>query len=226
MKNIKLILGLILLLITIGCEKLWDPSTCKDIDGNIYKTVQIGDQTWMAENLRTTTLTTGISIPENKYIWTAEVPYYCRVANSSLSGEILYNWHTVKTEKICPIGWHVPTDEDWLTLEMFMGMSWEEASRIGWRGSDQGTKLKATYSWSWGKNGTDDYGFSATAPGYKFATSGNFEHIGEQAEFWTANADRDPMLAMRRGLIGNSEKIYRNITYRNNGCSIRCVKND
>lgn len=207
----------------ISCEKIPDPG-CVDIDGNIYKTVQIGSQVWMAENLRTTRLNDGTPIPENIHTWTAEKPYYCYLGNNSKSIEILYNWHTVSTNRLCPKGWDVPTDYDWIELERFVGMSLDQANDIGWRGNNEAVKLKSTYSWEWGNNGTDEYGFNATAVGYKYATTGNFEHIGNQVQYWTSTPDINEY-AIRRS-FSDSEKIYRGGTYRNNGFSVRCIKNE
>ena len=91
-------------------------STVTDIDGNVYKTVKIGNQVWMAENLRTTKLNDGQPIPlvtENKE-WSYRTTLgYCwyendEAANNNIYGA-LYNWYTIETGKVCPKGWHVPT---------------------------------------------------------------------------------------------------------------------
>jgi uncharacterized protein (TIGR02145 family) len=210
----------------MGCEKPTNLPLCMDTEGNEYKTVQIGDQIWMAENLRSRYLNDGTPIPENRNMWTLSKPYYCFVNNNTKSREIFYNWHVVNTDKICPIGWHVPNDNEWKELELHIGMNKEQVNTYAWRGIDEASKLKATYSWSWGKNGTDDYGFTAIATGYKYASTGYFERLGEQTEFWATNEDENNIYAMRRSITAYDTRIYRGYTYKNNGCSIRCIKNN
>ena len=74
----------------------------------------------------------------------------------------LYNGYAVDDARgLCPSGWHVPTDEEWMALEMELGMSESEANSTGWRGTDEGTQLRSTYGWYEGGNGADNFGFSA-----------------------------------------------------------------
>jgi uncharacterized protein (TIGR02145 family) len=99
----------------------------KDIDGNSYSPVVSGNQVWRGENLRTTHLTDGTPIPikTNPAEWkTLETPGCCwyenNEANKNIYG-VIYNWHTVNTGKLCPTGWHVPSDADWTTLTTYLG---------------------------------------------------------------------------------------------------------
>jgi uncharacterized protein (TIGR02145 family) len=99
-----------------------------DIDGNIYKTIQIGSQLWMAENLKTTRLNDGTIIPEvtDNYDWgTLATPGYSWYLNDAASYKAtygaLYNWYAVATNNLCPIGWHVPTETDFNTLTGYLG---------------------------------------------------------------------------------------------------------
>ena len=114
-----------------GCGK----NAVKDIDGNKYKTIKIGTQIWMAENLKTTHFNDGTSIVQiDKYDdWKGLIsPAYCWYANDSTNKEVygaLYNWYAVNTKKLCPKGWHVPTDEEWKQLEICLGMSQELANQ-------------------------------------------------------------------------------------------------
>jgi uncharacterized protein (TIGR02145 family) len=153
-----------------------------DIDGNVYKTIQIGTQTWMAENLKTTRYNDGSGIPnvmDNSKWVTLKTGAYRWYNNDrdtykNLYGA-LYNWYTVKTGKLCPTGWHVPGDGDWKQLEMALGMtieeanSWGETFGIEGRGTDQGTQMKATSGWiPWegrGGNGNNTSGFTALPAG-------------------------------------------------------------
>jgi len=98
--------------------------TVKDVDGNEYRTVIIGSQTWMIENLRTTRYADSTAIPmvSDSASWrNLLTPGYCWYNNDSTTNKnefgALYNWYTVDTGKLPPRGWHVPTEEDWTTLE-------------------------------------------------------------------------------------------------------------
>jgi hypothetical protein len=119
-------LGLILLGISLKAQ------TVQDIDGNVYRTVIIGEQTWMAENLKTTKYNDGTDIPivtdgtwddlsTGAYCWYDDTP-----DNKDTYGA-LYNWNTVNTGKLCPVGWHVPTEEEWEVLHKYLNMSIPEA---------------------------------------------------------------------------------------------------
>ncbi|MDR9365980.1 MAG: FISUMP domain-containing protein, partial [Balneolaceae bacterium] len=116
-----------------------------DIDGNGYKTVTIGEQEWMAQNLRTTRYANGDEIPnvtdqeEWDNLTTGAWSYYDNdEIHNNLHGK-LYNWYAVDDPlNICPGGWHVSTDEDWIEMEIFLGMPEEEAyDFIGYRGVDE-----------------------------------------------------------------------------------------
>jgi len=124
-------------------------------DGKTYKYVYIGNQIWMAENLRYET-------PNSKC-------YDNDLNNCEIYGR-LYNWNTAKT--VCPSGWHLPGEDEWIILRGF----------VGW--SDAGMKLKANDS-LW--NGTDDFGFTALPGGYCFDK--NFERIEKETNFWTITED-------------------------------------
>lgn len=140
-----------------------------DIDGNIYKTVEIGTQTWMAENLKTTKLNDGTNIPEetNGTSWQSlTTPGYCWYNNDINNKNIyggLYNWYATSTNKLCPSGWHVPSDNEWKTLESFLGGA-----------SVAGKKLKeiGTNHWTSPNTGTDEVGFTALPGGFRHNTTG------------------------------------------------------
>ena len=110
--------------------------TVTDIDGNTYKTVKIGDQWWIAENLRTTKYNDGTSIPHvtDSSEWnTLTTPGYCYYNNTNNADSIrkfgaLYNWYTINTKKLAPAGWHVPSDSEWKVLEEYLianGYNWD-----------------------------------------------------------------------------------------------------
>ncbi|MEN8155508.1 MAG: fibrobacter succinogenes major paralogous domain-containing protein, partial [Bacteroidota bacterium] len=159
-----------------------------DIEGNVYKTVQIGTQWWMAENLKVTQYTNGDAIPHltGATEWANTTGgAYCYYENKTGFADTygnLYNWHTVADARgVCPQGWHIPSDEEWITLEMHLGMSRSEADRIStWRGTDQGDQLK---SGSFGGNNSS--GFSVLGTGYR-DPEGVYKAMGTDSDYWTS----------------------------------------
>ena len=106
----------------------WDGSNITDYDGNSYNTVQIGNQVWLAENLKVKHYSDGESIPlvTNSGSWAAlSTPGYCWYNNNEAAYKntygAIYNWYTVNTGKLCPSGWHVPSHTEWTTLTSFRG---------------------------------------------------------------------------------------------------------
>lgn len=194
-----------------------------DQDGNAYKTVTIGTQTWMAENLRTTKYNDGTAIPnitDNSEWGTLKTGGYCNYNNTTSVDTIatygrLYNWHAVNTGKLAPAGWHVPTDAEWKTLIDYLG------------GKDiAGEKLRESGKKHWDDSpyvgGINEYGFTSL-PGGSRHWNGTFEYIGSQGYWWSAteyNADR----AWLQNDYFNDTDIYRTYYYKEMGYSVRCVK--
>ncbi len=188
------IFGIVLLVVN-GCKKEDNaPSNIiKDIDGNVYNTVTIGTQVWMLENLKTTKFNDNTDIPlvTDTVEWAAlSTPAYCCYNNddSVLKATYgsLYNAYTVNAGKLCPTGWHVPTDEEWKVLEMYLGMTHIEADNLDGRGADQGIKLKSTSGWNSGGNGTNTSGFTALPGGFR-NINGEFYGIGRFGYWWSAS---------------------------------------
>jgi len=150
-----------------------DITTVTDIDGNVYKTVKIGDQWWMAENLKVRHYRNGDPIPHeiNNVEWimltTGAYCYYDNDSSHAADYGALYNWYTVSDfRNIAPEGWHVPTDEEWKELEMALGISQEYADSTEWRGTNEGGKLKETGTTHWNspnEGATNESGFTARA---------------------------------------------------------------
>ena len=93
---------------------------------------------------------------------------------------VLYNWPAVMTEDICPSGWHIPSDEEWQTMEMSLGMSSAVANETSWRGSPVANYMKATSGWIDGGNGSNSSGFTALPGGINMNTgSSNFNNYGD-----------------------------------------------
>ena len=220
--------------------------TCGDpvsYHGYDYTTVQIGEQCWFAENLRTEHYANGDAIPANLSYgeWgsttSGAVAVYgedagcddfspdgdaCDSAWSLNEYGRLYNWYTVDDDReLCPTGWHVPTDGEWMTLEMELGMSESEANSEGWRGTDQGLQMKTTYGWFSGGNGSNSSGFSGL-PGGSRNTDGNFYFAGYYARWWSCTSSGSG--AWTRGFDHNRYDFRRNVKHSRYGFSVRCIK--
>ena len=192
-----------------------------DIDGNIYKTVQIGNQIWMAENLRVSKYQNGDLIPnvkEEEEWKTLKNSGCCNcendAANNSKYGK-LYNWFAVNDKRgLAPKGWHVPSDEEWEVLIEFLG------------GNDiAGSELKEAGNGSWiklNKNATNKSGFSALPGGYRYF-DGTFGSVGSYGNWWTASDGRTSY-AWYRNMGFDISKVNRCIDYRQSGFSVRCVR--
>ena len=195
--------------------------------GYDYETVQIGEQCWFAENLRNEHYANGDLIPgdltESEWSITSEgaqAIYNNDESNLADYGR-LYNWYAVDDSRgLCPSGWHVPTDGEFMTLEMELGMSESEASGTGWRGTDQGTQMKSSPSDDPSWDGTNTSGFSGLAVGWR-SHSGLYGYEGTAEDFWSASA-------FGAGgwyrVLGNANGVDRNSYFQRGGFSVRCVR--
>lgn len=210
-----------------------DCGTVTDINGNVYLTVRIGNQVWMAENLKVTHYCNGDLIPNitDRDTWSAlTTGAYCNYNNNG--GHVatygrLYNWFAVNDSRnIAPEGWHVPTDTEWKQLEMYLGMSQADADATNWwlRGTDEGGKLKeaGTTHWEGPNPATNESGFTALPGGYR-SRYGNYYYKNMYAHFWTS-AEYDSIDAWRRCLSFNNSLVYRGYFNKQSGFSVRCVK--
>ena len=202
--------------------------TTVSFDGYNYDLVAIGDQCWFAENLRNEHYANGDEIPGelSNSEWGnttegAQAVYNNDASNLSDYGR-LYNWYAVDDARgLCPSGWHVPTDGEFMTLEMELGMSESEANGSGWRGTDQGTQMKSSASDSPSWNGTNSSGFSGLAGGYR-NSNGAFLSEGDIGYFWSASAYGAN--AWFRFLDGGDTEVFRFYNYQRYGFSVRCVR--
>jgi len=229
------LLGIILLLHIISCEK--DPTSSKDktlidIDGNVYQIVKIGDQLWISENLKVTHYRNGEEIPQitDDTEWSSvTISAYCNYNNNEDNSDIygiLYNWYAVNDSRnIAPEGWHVPSDEEWRELEMYLGMSRSQADSTGWRGTDEAGKIKevGTKYWRTPNTGaTNISGFSVLSSGYR-SGYGPFDGINICTFFWTSSeGSRD--YSWGRMLCYNHSDIGRYHVKKQYGSSVRLVK--
>lgn len=205
-----------------------------DIEGNIYKTVAIGSQVWMAENLRTVRFNDNTdinNITDNAAWITTTAPAYSWYNNNNANKDVygtLYNWYAVNTAKLCPTGWHVPADSEYNTLEMHLGLSSTEVHIYGFRGTDQGTQIKSTSTWAENGNGTNSSGFNALGAGYRQWITGEFYGSGTFTYFWSSTDDGingHPEVAWYRRLNNTDARIYKGTTIKVGGKYIRCIKN-
>ena len=189
-----------------------------DIDGNIYKTILIGTQTWMAENLKTTSYNDGTVIPfvPGESAWTdLSTPGYCWYNNDSVSYGAIYNWYAAGNNNLCPTGWHVPSDAEWTTLSTFLGGE-----------SIAGDKLKETGTTHWltsNNNSSNQTGFTALPGGYRSysASYGNIKRYG----YWWSSTEASSTDAFCRYIFYSFDNLGRNTSSKNSGFSIRCIKN-
>lgn len=226
-----LVLVTMILLMATGCKKTDEPETVTDIDGNVYETVAIGTQTWMAENLKTTKFKDGsvISNVDNVTEWiTLTTPGMCWYDNNPANKEIyggMYNWYAASNSKLCPTGWHVPSDNEWKQLEIYIGMTQAEADETGFRGIDEGGKLKEEGTTHWEApniGATNETGFTGLPGGY-LNKYGSFGYMGKEVYWWSSTAQSDTD-GWERGLVTNASTIDRIGSKKIDGFYIRCIK--
>jgi uncharacterized protein (TIGR02145 family) len=212
-------------------NQVWFTTSAADIDGNIYPTVVIGTQIWMQSDLKTTRLNDNTPIPNvpDPGLWAAATsPAYSWYGNNATYGNtygILYNWYTVETGKLCPSGWHVPTDAEFKTLEIYLGMTQGDADITGWRGINQGTQLKFTSTWT-PSTGTNSSGFRALGGGYRFGMDGSFNDLNVVGYWWSSSLHwGDATKALYRRLDSNEPRVYREGVNKAGGKFVRCLKN-
>jgi uncharacterized protein (TIGR02145 family) len=222
-------------------------SIVTDIDKNTYKTIQIGNQIWMAENLRTTKYKNGASIhkiinsakfSENTEWKYCTTPAYCWYSNDSVTYSktygALYNWYTVDTEYLCPAGWHVPTDDEWTKMEDYL-----IAEGYNYDGSTTDYKyakaLASTTSWNSstvvGAIGNTDFsakrnitGFNALAGGFCQEGSGQYSYLGTTG-YWWSSSKRFIDYSIYRSLSYDSYSVFMLYRTKQSGFSVRCVRN-
>jgi uncharacterized protein (TIGR02145 family) len=186
-------------------------------DGKTYKTITIGSQTWMAENLNIGARINGSANQTNNGI-VEKYAYNDNDSNVNIYGA-LYQWDEAmgydtipSAQGICPSGWHLPTDAEWKTLEMALGMTQSGADSTEWRGTDQGTKLK--------EGGSS--GFQALLSGYR-GGDGSFYDLGSYADFWSSS-QCGASTAWRRYLASGDAGVNRGSNRKVLGFCVRCVK--
>ena len=191
-------------------------------DGETYRWVRIGNQVWMAENLRyasgkyVTSNSEWGDLRDNNYD-----AAYCWYDNNEVYKQkygALYTYAAAK--KACPDGCHLPSDAEWRQLEMHLGMSEREANSTGWRGTNEGTKLKSKSGWN--NNGTDNYGFTALPGGYRYYI-GSFSGVGYGGRWWSST-EVDSNYVYILGLYYDHADVGRRYYDKSDGFSVRCLR--
>jgi uncharacterized protein (TIGR02145 family) len=190
-----------------------------DINGNTYETVIIGKQEWMAENLKVNKYNNGTSIPnitDANHWENFTKGAWCNYNNNS-QNEIkygkLYNWHAVNTHKLCPKGWHVPTDIDWNILTDYL-------AAIGYEGK-QGNALKAKSDWFKYGIESDIFGFKGL-PGGRYYNG--YYYAAEGSGFWWSSSKYNRDRAWIRFMYYYHDGVHRSDYDMSNGLSVRCLR--
>jgi len=218
--------------------------TMSDMDGNTYRTITIGTQTWMAENLRVTRYSNGDEIPyitNDLYLKSGALCTYNNTTNIDTITKYgrLYNWYAVTdNRKISPNGWHVPTYAEWSVLTKYLrtiyGISGDYktgsnddlvyeslASTMYWK-----TDIDQNGGFGSYLSGNNESGFSALPSGYFHGGSGSnhFAEIGESCRWWSTTANNLSLDAEIYRLSLNNKVIYHNDMSKNYGYSVRLIK--
>ena len=189
-----------------------------EYQGYDYQMVQIGGQCWFAENLRSENYENGEAIPEvtDNEAWSglisgARCNYDNDASNAATYGR-LYNWYAVEDPRgLCPSGWHVPTDEEWMVMVDLLGGE-----------AVAGVQMKTTYGWNNGGNGTNTSGFSGLPGGYR-RPDGLFSVSGIRGLWWTSSP-MDLSYALWRRLSNGNDIVDGGGSMFIDGYSIRCIQ--
>jgi uncharacterized protein (TIGR02145 family) len=189
-----------------------------DNDWNSYKVIKIGNQLWMAENLKTTKFNDGTKIPvvSNYKEWSSLMsPGYCLYNNNAGKYKtkygVLYNGYTVSTGKLCPLGWHVPSVEEWSSLTRYCGEN------------TAGGKLKEIDNWMSPNTGaTNTTGFAAR-PGGSRGNLGSFMDLGIRGHWWSST-EYDNSNVQNTTLSYSNSNVTGSSDQKQSGLSVRCIK--
>jgi len=187
-------------------------------DGRTYSTVLIGSQCWMAQNLNVGSVINSNSTSDDQTD-NSIIEKYCYSNDSSTCTDDggLYQWdeamqYNASGQGICPEGWHIPTDNEWKSMEVYLGMAQASVDSFNYRGTDEGKQIKLLGS----------TGFEASGTGYR-KLDGNFYGSPQYAYFWTTTDNGTQ--AWTRGVKDVETRIYRNTINKSYGLCIRCLKN-
>lgn len=191
------------------------------IEKNNAESIKIGGQTWATANLNVSNFRNGDTIPEAKTVeeWVkageAAKPAWCYYNNDTANGKKygkLYNWYVVNDKRsLAPNGWHVASDKEWAKLIDYLGGE-----------SVAGAKIKSAEGWKENGNGTNTSQFAALPGGYRFK-NGVFNAIGYFGSWWSSS-ESYTYSAWFRSIRYDDGGIYRNNYGKQDGFSVRCIK--
>jgi uncharacterized protein (TIGR02145 family) len=211
----------------VSCDNSDGPSISEgeqitDIQGNLYRTVHIGKQQWMVDNLKTQKFSDNRELHHitNLNLWfSTDQPSYCSYQNEPDSVGIygyLYNWHAVNSGKLCPEGWEVPTRGDWMDLVKFLS----GPEKAGGKLKDEGTDHWASPN----LNATNESKFGLLPGGYNFKNPNSFGNMNANGFWWTATEFGDNN-AYAYVLFYNNGTIVETSDYiKEQGLSVCCIK--
>jgi uncharacterized protein (TIGR02145 family) len=225
--NLFAIILIYLGLIGVQCKDNPKSQTIKDIDGNIYRTITVGTQFWMAENLKTTKYNDGTAIPlitDSKEWGALATPGYCWYKNDAATYKsaygAIYNWYAINNDRLCPEGWHVPTYYEWGKVTTYLGFT------PGSMDSLAGPKFNETSNTDWinAKDGSKNKkGFIAFQGGYR-NDDGSFSPIGDYCRWWMS-AEWNISTVWGRFLTYGYSNGLNSFVGMRQGFSVRCIKN-
>ena len=208
---------------TVSSTVVFDFVPCFDSDGTYYPIVNIGTQVWMAENLKTTRYSDGTAIPEvtDNADWAnLNSSAYCWYDNDSVTYSAtygaLYNWYAIKSGKLCPVGWHAPSQHEWSILNTFLGGEFVAGGKL----KEEGT----THWLSPNTGATNETRFSALPGGYR-DISGVFKGIGVNGNWWLSTEVSEGSSKFTIIIAGATYAFNSNNFNKTNGLSVRCIKN-
>jgi len=211
------------------------PGTVTDIDGNVYQIIIIGNQEWIMENLKVTHYRNGDAIPhltDNGDWASTNSGAYCVYDNDPSNAETygnLYNGYTMDDSRgLAPEGWHIPTDEEIMVLEMYLGMSQSQADSTGWRGTNEGSKLAGRADlWASGALENDPEfgtsGFSFLPGGCRHYSYGSYGGMSNTGFLWSST-EINSSNTWDRALHYQIATVGRYPVSKHYGWSVRCVK--
>ena len=225
----KKLLSILKLSILMATPFVWGQDTVTDIDGNVYQTVQIGEQLWMKENLKVTHYNNGDEIPTgySNDEWAnlstgAYAVYDDNESNADTYG-YLYNWYAVDDDRgVCPASWHVPTDGEYTALSDYLGGTSVAGGRL--KECTEGSCPESEYWYSPNTGATNESGFTGL-PGGAHYYYGNCRHMGYNGSFWSST-EYGSNDAWHRGLDHDYSEISRRDYSKDSGFSVRCVRDD
>lgn len=241
--KMKRLIHFLVLSIFVGCisscedeiieETKPQTDSIADIDGNVYTIVKIGDNWWMAEDLKVKKYRNGdlIEESESNASWAVSNAAYCLFDGNAQAPGLLYNWEAVNhSSGLAPEGWHVATESEWQELERHLEMNAEDLEKYNWRESGNcGDKLKVKgpQSWLgfdnvWGNNSS---GFTALTTGCRL-DNGNWSRPGlGSCGFWWTATEKEHNTAFFRNLDYKKSGVFRFHVNKRYGMAVRCVKN-